>query len=120
MEPLSAAYILMKVTDHVRMYHERMEAQMLRAFIEVARNPGISVYDIAHRTNSSGAAVSRNVTKLGPGGPRGVGLELVHRYEDPADRRHKRVQLTDKGQRFFTELASILDEGYERAMKKGD
>lgn len=119
MESQSAAYVLMRVTDHVRKYHDRMEAQMLRTFIEIARNPGISVYDIADRLGVSGAAASRNVTRLGPGGPRGEGLELVHRFEDPLDRRHKRVQLTDKGQKFFADLALILDDAYMRAKPKG-
>lgn len=115
MEPLSAAYVLMKAVDHVRKYHDRMEAQTLRIFIEVARNPGIAVYDIADKTGCSGASASRNITKLGPGGPRGDGLGLVHRYEDPMDRRNKRVQLTDKGQRFFAELAEVMTDAVTRA-----
>lgn len=114
MKSLSAAYVLMKAIDHVREYHDRMEAQTLRILIEVARSPGIAVYDLAEKTGCSGASTSRNVTKLGPGGPRGEGLGLIHRYEDPMDRRNKRVQLTDKGQRLFAELAKIMTEAIDQ------
>ena len=114
MQNQSAAFVLMNITDHVRTYHDRMEAQMLRSFVEIARRPEISVKDLAEASGCSGAAASRNITKLGPGDQRGEGLGLVHRYEDPSDRRNKRVTLTDRGQRFFAELANTLDEALQR------
>lgn len=88
--------------------------QTLRILLEVGMNPGIAVYDLAERTGCSGASASRNVTRLGPGGPRGAGLGLVHRYEDPMDRRNKRVQLTDKGQRLLAELGKVMGDALSR------
>lgn len=114
MQSQSAAFVLMKITDHVRTYHDRMEAQMLRSFVEIARRPDISVKDLAEATGCSSAAASRNITKLGPGDSRGEGLGLVHRYEDPSDRRNKRASLTDRGHRFFKELAASLDDAFEK------
>ncbi|GAA2055508.1 MarR family winged helix-turn-helix transcriptional regulator [Williamsia deligens] len=68
------------------------------------RARALSLNELSEVLGLSLAATGRNVDKL-------VGLGLVDRREDPADRRVKRVSLTDEGQHKVSEhLDSKEDE----------
>lgn len=90
----------------------RLEAQTFDMLIRIASQPGIAQVVLAEQVGISGAAISRAVEKL-------VELELVHRYEDPKDRRWKLARLTSKGQRvvkrFDEEVRKHLEQtGWQR------
>ncbi|WP_132993006.1 MarR family winged helix-turn-helix transcriptional regulator [Gordonia zhaorongruii] len=61
--------------------------------------------------NALAEAVGLSLAAAGRGADRLVGLELVDRREDPADRRVKRLSLTDQGQ-------ALLDDQF--ALKADD
>ncbi|MGC5248321.1 MarR family winged helix-turn-helix transcriptional regulator [Gordonia sp. DT219] len=63
----------------------------------------MSVHEIADVIGLSLAATGRTVDRL-------VRLGFVDRREDPADRRVKRISLTDGGRRFVDEQLSIRQE----------
>lgn len=70
-----------------------------RAMMELGtRTPAMSVNELADAVHLSVAATGRVVDKL-------VGLGFADRREDPADRRVKRVSLTEDGHRFVTAAA---------------
>lgn len=85
--------------------NQDLQLPMLLVFLEIAREPGISLSQLEQRVGLSQAAVSRIVAKLGRGMLSQNGLHLVHAYENPAGRRSKLVELTSTG---ASALARIL------------
>lgn len=78
-------------------------SQMKVMFVLGAHEETLPVNEIADRVHLSLAATGRTVDKL-------VGLELVDRREDPADRRVKLISLTDAGVEFVQSHLTVRDE----------
>jgi DNA-binding MarR family transcriptional regulator len=85
-----------------------IEAQSVRALLEVALNPDVTMTELIKRLNISGAAVSRNIDFLGDGKIGTPGAKWVEVNVDPHDRRMKRVRLTAKGRSVMNKLAEEL------------
>jgi len=67
------------------------------------RGTALSVHELAEAVDLSVAAAGRVVDKL-------VGLGFTDRREDPADRRVKRVSLTESGHAFVTQAADARQD----------
>ena len=75
-----------------------MEIQKVLTLIAVRQQPEIQMIDLPRYTMVERSANSRNVAKLGQGeSPDKPGAGLVEAYEDPHNRRFKRVRLTGRG-----------------------
>jgi len=85
----------------------------LQLFCEVALRQEVAMIDLTKAFAISGAAVSRNCDLLGGGSIHRKGFKLVDVFDDPMDRRFKRVRITSKG----AELARGLLDGL-RALTK--
>lgn len=69
-----------------------MEIQKVLTLIALRQHPDMSQTDLPRHTLVERSANSRNLWKLGEGG-----AGLVEQYEDPENRRFKRVRLSPKG-----------------------
>lgn len=78
-------------------------SQMRSVFILGTHGSAMSVNELAGELGLSLAAAGRGIDKL-------VGLGIVDRREDAADRRIKRISLTDKGQEFVDAQLSIRQD----------
>jgi DNA-binding MarR family transcriptional regulator len=58
--------------------------------------------DIERELGLSNASASRNINYWTRTGNRG--LDFIERFEDPDDRRHNRLRLTDDGRAFFDRI----------------
>ena len=101
------ANIMLRVMERLRKVDPRMEAQAIVSLCIIATQPDITVSELGKKLNITIAGVSRNVTKLCDVGK---GLGFIVRYEDPVDRRHKRVRLTRKGEQLFTDLGEDVQK----------
>ena len=71
----------------------------------------LSLAELAEILHLSVAATGRNVDKL-------VGMGLVDRREDPADRRVKRVSLTDEGHHRVTAHLDCKEDGFRNFLDR--
>lgn len=78
-------------------------SQMRSVFILGSHGSAMSVNELAGELGLSLAAAGRGIDKL-------VGLGFVDRREDAADRRIKRISLTEKGQEFVDAQLSIRQD----------
>ncbi|MFW0789172.1 MarR family winged helix-turn-helix transcriptional regulator [Gordonia sp. CPCC 205333] len=78
-------------------------SQMRSVFILGSHGLPMSVNELAGELGLSLAAAGRGIDKL-------VGLGIVDRREDAADRRIKRISLTDKGQDIVDAQLSIKED----------
>ena len=120
MDTLSAALLVNSVADVARRVHSTMEAQTLLCFTLIARHPDITLTDLAQRLDITLSSVSRNIARLSDEGRpgRGKGLGMVVRYEDPVDRRIKRVRLNRQGEKFWKDMSEELDQAVTRVRGK--
>jgi len=109
MSTMQSATILMQLVEGIREIHPKMEAQKVTALCIVAREPGISMSALSHRLGLTLSAASRNVSLL-TDDPKRRSLGLVVRYEDPQDRRNKRVKLNERGEAFWQAMSRTLDD----------
>lgn len=86
-----------------------VEAQTVLFLLEVAREPGRTLIQLADAVGVAGSAASRNADYLGAGSARRKGLGLVEIEVDPLDRRFKRVRLTPKGVAVIRRITSAID-----------
>lgn len=90
---------------------ERFEWQTTKLFMVVCMHGGeVPQAELEKHTKLTGAAVSRNIAKLGAGLTMDdQGARLVESYEDPAWRRRKYVRLTARGKELCEKLTTILE-----------
>ena len=102
-------YRLMAVVEIARAEDPVMPIQMLQTFLAVARQPGITMYQLGEILKTSQASCSRNVAALGKWHKLGEpGLDLVEGVEDPVERRRKIIFLTPKGRARVQEVLSAM------------
>ncbi len=89
--------ILERVSEH------RISAQQFWMIITIQETPGISQVEIAERTLSDTASISRALSNLTDRG-------LVETAPNPEDRRRTSVRLTPAGGRLASELAPVARE----------
>jgi DNA-binding MarR family transcriptional regulator len=81
----------------------------LRILFRVRARPGIDVRTLAAGLGISSSAASQQVDKL-------VARGLVRRSEDPTDRRHVRLELTDLGRQAAGEISRATRARVEAAL----
>lgn len=70
----------------------------LRILFYICRKPGVDIRGLAEELGISASAVSQQVDRL-------VGRELVHRTDNPEDRRRVALALTERGQELTEEVS---------------
>ena len=70
----------------------------LRILFYICRQPGVDIRGLAEELGISASAVSQQVDRL-------VGRELLHRADNPEDRRRVVLALTERGQELTEEVA---------------
>jgi len=107
LEEVATRYIrASRVLDDVRLraWEEwGLSFPQLRILFNVRNQPGIGVREIAVAFGISRSAVSQQVDKL-------VTRNLLRRNDDPDDRRHLRLELTEEGARATGELSRATRE----------
>ena len=103
---------LLKIIQLLQTLDERMQAQTILVFLLVCEFSPCRMASIRKMANISQASVSRNCASLGRIHRRGEpGFGLVDTEEDPMDRKHKFVQLTQKGERYKQMIQDLIQEG---------
>ncbi|MDX0270882.1 MarR family transcriptional regulator [Sinorhizobium meliloti] len=103
---------LISIIEEFRKLDPEMQAQTITLFLTVVSRPGISMKELVQSTGLASSSVSRNVAALSDTHRKGeAGHNLLRAYEDPEDRRTKRVDVTPKGQRVYATLIAILAGG---------
>jgi DNA-binding MarR family transcriptional regulator len=89
---------------------QEIQAQTMLTFLCVAESPDpIGMRDLQTRLGVASSSTSRNVAALSKHQRVGkAGHDLVEAFEDPADRRSKRVRLTAKGRTFAARLGDLI------------
>lgn len=97
------------ITRAFRSQGEYVTLQQMQVMFEVALKPGISLQELADRTDLSNASITRNIQALGEGQLKGLkpGLSLVETTVDPKESRALCVILTPKGKTFMDGVLSI-------------
>jgi len=107
-ETVRAARKLTAIVEEFRKLNPEMQAQQMAIFIAVAGKPNCTITEIAAMIGHPASSVSRNVAALSKYHRKGMlGLDVVVATEDAMDRRHKRVNLTPKGQRVWQSLEAL-------------
>lgn len=116
--PKFAAMTMTKVLQRIRQLDPDVGIQAVETFFTVAGEPGIHMADLQESLQLASSSVSRNVALLGAihraGKP---GLGLLDAYEDPLNRRMKRVKLTKRGEHLMDSIISELERLYGKAAK---
>ncbi|WP_201272627.1 MarR family winged helix-turn-helix transcriptional regulator [Sinorhizobium medicae] len=100
---------LISIVEEFRKLDPEMQAQTILLFLLVVARPGITMKELAQNTELSSASISRNIAALGETHRGGQpGHNLLRAYEDPLDRRTKRVELTAKGRAVCSSLITAL------------
>lgn len=93
----------------VRMLDDSIPVQTVAVFLEVAKNEGISVKDLADKCGLAPSSASRNVAALSNWHwLKKPGLGLLETQDDPQDLRKKTVRLTPKGKTLVKQLVEIV------------
>ena len=101
---------LLKSIQLMQTLDERMQAQTILVFLLICMFAPCRMASIRKMANISQASVSRNCAALGRIHRRGEpGFGLVYTDEDPMDRKHKTVTLTQKGERYKHMIMEILE-----------
>jgi DNA-binding MarR family transcriptional regulator len=96
----------------VRTLDDSMPVQTLAVFLEVAKNPQISVTELATKCGLAQSSASRNVAALSDWHwLKKPGLGLVITDLDPMDMRKKFVKLTPKGQKLVDNIVTVMKVG---------
>jgi len=103
---------LMHILEIFRELDPDMPIQYALSFLTLARNPGLSIRDLADRLGVAQSSASRNVAALSAWHSfRKPGHDLVVAQEDPRERRRKVVTLTAKGEALLERIAAVLERG---------
>lgn len=104
---------LQKLYHAVQLFRDleaELPTQTVVCFLLIAdADDDIHMRDLQTSLDISSASTTRNVSHLSVHYKPGVaGLGLVEAYEDPNDRRYKRVRLTKKGDALRTRLLNTM------------
>ena len=104
-----------RILKEFRKLDPEMPMQTALTLVSVAqlqnKHNGISIKELAEILGISGAAASRNVSKLTKfGAKQKAGLNLLESFEDPMFRVRKCVKITPHGQRIIDSLQEILND----------
>ncbi|TGR84554.1 MarR family transcriptional regulator [Mesorhizobium sp. M2D.F.Ca.ET.223.01.1.1] len=108
---------LISFIDEFRKLNAEMQAQQISLFLHVVAQPELTIKEYAQRAGlGDGGPISRNIEALSDqrkvvvkGQPEIVrGHGLIETYEDPLDRRFKRVKPTARGMRVYSTLVQLL------------
>lgn len=108
---IASATLLLAVLHHVREVDPEMPAQTLAALLEIASSSEpITQQQLRKKLNLASSSIARISARLGDwrsedGKP---GLGFVVSMADPADRRVRRLGLTEKGALFMEQIASTV------------
>ncbi|AIK68481.1 hypothetical protein Lo5R7ANS_11 [Mesorhizobium phage vB_MloP_Lo5R7ANS] len=103
--------------DEFRKLNAEMQAQQISLFLHIVAQPELTIKEYAQRAGlGDGGPISRNIEALSEkrkvmvgGKPELVdGHGLIETYEDPLDRRYKRVKPTQRGLRVYNTLIQLL------------
>ncbi|MER8510921.1 helix-turn-helix domain-containing protein [Mesorhizobium sp. M0571] len=103
--------------DEFRKLNAEMQAQQISLFLHIVAQPELTIKEYAQRAGlGDGGPISRNIEALSEkrkvmvaGKPELVdGHGLIETYEDPLDRRFKRVKPTQRGLRVYNTLIQLL------------
>lgn len=100
---------LQKILGEFRNLDSEMPLQQAVTLVTIALNEGISLADLAERTEQATSSTSRNVAALSSTHRAGKkGHNLVLNREDPLERRRKQHVLTPKGLTFIRRLLEVM------------
>ncbi len=100
---------LLSFIEEFRKLNSNIQAGQIAVFLHIMAKPGITMKELEKATNLSSTAVSRNVLALSEWFKTGEpGFDLVETYDDPQDRRNKRVRPKAKGTRVYNTLIQLL------------
>ncbi|WP_085025261.1 MarR family winged helix-turn-helix transcriptional regulator [Ensifer aridi] len=100
---------LLSFIEEFRKLNPNIQAGQIAVFLHIMAKPGITMKELEKATGLSSTAVSRNVLALSEWYKADVpGYDLVETFDDPHDRRNKRVRAKQKGQRVYNSLIQIL------------
>ncbi|MDX0801722.1 MarR family transcriptional regulator [Sinorhizobium medicae] len=103
---------LISIIEEFRKLDPEIQAQTITLFLMVVARPGITMKELVQQSGLASSSVSRNIASLGAVHRNGEpGHDLLRAYEDPTDRRTKKVELTAKGRRVYETLVTILAGG---------
>lgn len=76
--------------------------------LEIANDEGLSLTELADRTNMALSTVSRVVGALSDYRSNGQPYELISMRISPEERRRKELHLSDKGKKLITSLEKVI------------
>ena len=92
----------------IRLLDDSIPVQTVAVFLDIAKNEGISVKDLAEKAGIAPSSASRNVAALSDWHwLKKPGLGVVETQDDPQDMRKKTVKLTAKGKKLVNQLVDI-------------
>ncbi|MDW9532238.1 MULTISPECIES: MarR family winged helix-turn-helix transcriptional regulator [Sinorhizobium] len=103
--------------EEFRKLNPKMQAGQISLFLHIVGTPELTIRELAQRTGlGDGGSITRKIDELTKSYWKPVGgemkevpgLDLVETYEDPRDRRFKRVRATRKGNQVFNTLIELL------------
>lgn len=104
---------LLKIIEEVRKFDDQMEAQAIAVFFYVGVHGyenGVLMQQIQKDLSLAQSSVSRNVYKLADfNRHKKKAVGLLNTFDDPMERRRKKVILTSKGKRVFNSLVDLVN-----------
>lgn len=98
---------------------DSLSIEMIEVLLLVAREPGLSVIEVAERMGNARATASRQLLDLSikrrsqvAENGRTDGFGLIEQMTDPADLRLKRYRLSPKGERIAHAFTKLMGEGW--------
>ena len=102
---------LLKIIEEVRKFDDQMEAQAIAVFFYVGTygyNDGVLMQQIQKDLSLGQSSVSRNVYKLADiNRHKKKAIGFLYTFDDPMERRRKKVALTSNGKRVFNSLKDL-------------
>ena len=95
-------------------YSQTLPLRCVQAFLLVAEHPGESVMDYARRAGMTHSSMSRNIADLGRGRLDRTGYGLLSYRENPSNRSHKQIFLTQSGEALLFKMTARLKHGEVR------
>lgn len=105
---------LLKVLNRVTKETNKMLGlHQLLMFVRVAEAGELGQGELPALLGVGQSAVARNMDLLGAGNPYkgSIGYRLLEAFQDPRDRKAKRIILTERGKALWREIQGILQEG---------
>lgn len=100
-EPVDQALRILHVFREI---DREFPLQYALCLLEISQNEGISLSELAQRTNLALSTISRIIGALSEYRQSGTPYQLVEAVIDPKERRKKILRLTDKGRAVISKL----------------